>query len=224
MIMKKKTKSQLYYKEVYSYLSQEEVIRERNAWNEFMLGCLYYFGLGVETDQKRAVYYMKLSADKGFSNAQFNLGACYENGTGTSEDKAAAIKYYRMAAVQGNIDGLYSLGLCYKNGYGEVAKNSLEALAYFVQAATQNGGSVEAQNWLGWFYEKGEIVTKNESEAVRWYQLSADKENAYGLYRLGLCYKNGVGVTTNTEMAKKYIQLSATLGNKDAMGALSEFN
>ena len=51
-----------------------------------------------------AIKYYKLSADQGYSGAQYNLGYMYENGYGVKQSDTEAIKYYKLAADQGNLE------------------------------------------------------------------------------------------------------------------------
>jgi len=43
-----------------------------------------------------------LSANQGYSIAQFNLGLCYEKGEGVEKNISKAIELYTLAAKQGN--------------------------------------------------------------------------------------------------------------------------
>ena len=51
-----------------------------------------------------------------------------------------------------------------------------------------------AQFNLGWCYQNGVGVVKDDKEAVRLYSLAAQQGISGAQYNLGWCYRNGVGV------------------------------
>ncbi len=58
---------------------------------------------------------------------------------------------------------------------------------------------------LGWSYDNGIGVEKNNSEAIGWYQKAAQQGNPQAQLNLGLKYENGVGVPKNyTEASGLY--------------------
>ena len=68
------------------------------------LGLLYAKGLGVEKDNKQAIYWYGKAATQGYANAQFNLGMLYLNSGGLKDDtnKAKAIQLLEKASDQGH--------------------------------------------------------------------------------------------------------------------------
>ena len=81
---------------------------------------------------------------------------------------------------------------------------------------------IEAQTILGIMYEKGEGVTENHKEAIKWYQLAAEKGDADAQYKLGLMYSNGEGVLQDNKEAAKWFQLAVEKGNILAKGELDK--
>ena len=73
---------------------------------------------------------------------------------------------------------------------------------------------------LGFSYQEGIGVTKDEVKAATYYQQAADAGLSYGLYNLGLCYKNGIGVPKDKIKAIKYYYLAVLKNNKRAQAAL----
>ncbi len=155
-------------------------------------------------------YYRKL-ADQGNANAQFMLGNLYEEGRNFSEAKG----WYQKAADQGyepardalkrliasdtptasttetkpnaptTAQGQYVMGSHYEYGYGGVTVNYPQAAYWYRQAADQ--GYADAQFNLGWLYENGLGVGKDNDRAKVWYQKAADQGNLgaqSGLQRL----------------------------------------
>ncbi|MFP3542908.1 peptidoglycan-binding protein [Rhizobium sp. SIMBA_035] len=64
-------------------------------------------------------------------------------------------------------------------------------------------------------------VTVSEADAVKWYQLSADKGFAPAQYRLGSIYEKGTGVARDINKAKDYYEQAANQGNASAMHNLA---
>ncbi|RIB00729.1 kinase-like domain-containing protein [Gigaspora rosea] len=66
---------------------------------------------------------------------------------------------------------------------------------------------------LGFCYERGAGVEKNERKAFTYYKKSADMGNADGMNNLGYCYRHGTGVERDEDTAFIYYQKSADMGN-----------
>ena len=66
----------------------------------------------------------------------------------------------------------------------------------FADANEANGNYL-----LGYCYEFGIGVEKNENEAFVNYQKSADLNNPDGMYQVGYCYNLGIGVEVNKQKA-----------------------
>lgn len=77
------------------------------AWNS--LGYMYYYGLGVEKNIKRAYDYFKISFSKGEeSDAYYNMATLLSEGNGEiSVDFSNAYKYSNFIAAKGHTFGTY---------------------------------------------------------------------------------------------------------------------
>ena len=74
----------------------------------------------------------------------------------------------------------------------------------------------EAQNNLGWCYEKGYGVKQDHTEAVKWYRKAAEQGDAQAQFNLGWCYDNGYGVKQDYAEAVKWYRKAAEQGDADA--------
>ena len=63
-----------------------------------MLGNLYRNGEGVPKDDGQAVYWYRLAADWGDSEAQYRLALCLLDGIGASKNTSEAIRLLRETA------------------------------------------------------------------------------------------------------------------------------
>ena len=70
-----------------------------------------------------------------------------------------------------------------------------------------------SQNHIGFMYDNGLGITKDYSEAVKWYRKSADQGFSTAQHNLGYMYRHGKGVTENNEEALKWYRKSAEQGN-----------
>ncbi|RIB10473.1 kinase-like domain-containing protein [Gigaspora rosea] len=66
---------------------------------------------------------------------------------------------------------------------------------------------------LGYCYEHGIGVEKDENKAFTYYQKSADVSNHNGMYQVGYCYYLGIGVEIDKDKAFTYYLKSAEAGN-----------
>ncbi len=114
---------------------------------QFNLGICYVNGWGVPKDDAEAAKWFRKAADKGDADAQFRLGTMYDNGRGVAMDDFEAVKLYRSAAMQGHAMAQHDLGIMHARGEGVPKKDSIEAFAWFIVAASSTNepeGSQEA--------------------------------------------------------------------------------
>jgi len=78
----------------------------------------------------------------------------------------------------------------------------------------------KAQTGLGSAYFNGQGVTKNETEAVKWYRMAAEQGYAPGQHGVGLCYARGRGVPEDDEEAVKWYRKAAEQGFAQAQADL----
>src|SRR5260363_42480 len=67
--------------------------------------------------------------------------------------------------------------------------------------------------WLGYRYEHGIGVEKDENKAFILYQKSAEMNNSNGMYQVGYCYYLGIGIEIDEQKAFSYYLKSAEGGN-----------
>ena len=80
-------------------------------------------------------------------------------------------------------------------------------------------GNNVAQFLVGWLYESGKGVGRNDAEALRWYSMSAEKGNHDAEAKVGEYYESGYAGQTSYSDALKWFQKSADQGN-----AVAEFH
>jgi TPR repeat protein len=120
-----------------------------------------------------------------------------------------ALPLLQQLAEQGNAPAQFNLAQMYHNGQG-VAQNNDQALIWYRKAAEQ--GQVEAQNYLGWFYN----AAQDYSPAVAWYRKAAEQGYAEAQYNLGWLYAKGRGVAQDDKQAVDWFSKAAQQGYADA--------
>lgn len=85
-------------------------------------------------------------------------------------------------------------------------------------------GDAAAQLELGGIYSKGEGVTKDMAEAVKWLTKAAEQGNVEAQMKLGGMYAGGRGVLRNSTEAAKWFTMSANLGNAAAQCQLGRMH
>ena len=145
------------------------------------LGVMYYGGLAVAQDRRRAVELYRKAADQGNALAQNNLGVCYQSGKGVKKNRTEAVKWVQKAAEQGYSLAQLNLGGYYSDGIG-VEKDLKEAVKWWQKAADQ--GNAFAQCRLGVCYEIGKGIDKDIDIAVQLYTEAAKQGETYSQKRL----------------------------------------
>lgn len=87
-------------KKEFAQYSEELVLKAEkgNAEAQYSLGNCYFYGFGIEKDQREAVKWLRKAAEQGYKPAQNDLGHCYYSGAGVERDPEEADKWWRKAA------------------------------------------------------------------------------------------------------------------------------
>ena len=183
------------------------------AGAQYHLGLMYYYGQGVDKDEKEAAKWFRKAAEQEHPEAQTSLSAMYFYGQGVEEDEKEAVKWTHKAAEQGYYAAQYSLGVVYYHGRG-VEEDKKEAAKWFHKAAEQ--GFLEAQHYLGVMYYYGQGVEADEKEAAKWFRKAAEQGHPVAQYSLGVLYYHGQGVEEDEKEAVKWFRKAAEQGDSEA--------
>ena len=86
--------------------------------------------------------------------------------------------------------------------------------------AAAEAGNADAQFNMALMYERGIGVSKDEQEAVVWYQKSAKQDNSNAQFNLAVMYENGRGTTVDYYQAHLWYRKAAVHGDGLAIGNL----
>ncbi|KAL0241021.1 hypothetical protein GEMRC1_006257 [Eukaryota sp. GEM-RC1] len=200
------------------------------------LGNCFLNGIGVNKNQRQAVYWFLEAHSKGNSSARTNLGKtihwsqhhaklgdqlamtalgyCYHFGEGISRDLSLAVHWFQKAAYLGHSTAMYSLAVCLKNGIG-VEKDSFKAVHWFQKGADL--GDSSSMYDLGVCLHGGDGIPKDQSQAVHWFEMAADLGSSHAMYNLGICFDNGLGVARDQSRAVFWFQKAAESSHSIAM-------
>ena len=94
------------------------------------------------------------------------------------------------------------------------------SVAQFIRSRAEQGDAV-AQFDLGRLYDKGQGVTQDVQEAVKWYRLAAAQDYAKAQYNLGVMYIQGKGVPQDFVRAHMWLNIAAAaLSGEDGTEAM----
>lgn len=145
---------------------------EGHAQAQLLLGQWY----ATQPDgSEEALHWLTASAKRGDRQAQYQLGQRYEQGLGVTQSQEIATQWYKKAADQQQPDALLILAK---------RADAKEATDLYQRAA--DGGSAEAQLWLGLAYMKGDPLAHNPSQGHYWLTLAAGQGNHEAEYQLSL--------------------------------------
>ena len=194
----------------------------------YYLSHMYYAGLGVTIDLKKAYNYAKEGYELGSIPATYQYAKYLVNGTGVAKNKEDAdrlfqknyqIKWFKEQYRKDKTAfHAYAVGYMYNNGMGGVKQDYENALIWYKQAA--NLGDLVAQTNLGFMYEKGEGVEKDYTKAVYWYRKAAKQGYAPAHNNLGVMYEYGQGVEKDYTKALYWFRKAAEQGDAYAQNNL----
>lgn len=148
------------------------------------LGRIWMKGLGVTTDQEKALEYFKIADRGGDMKAGRYVGLIAQE----KGDVQTAAQWFRHSAELGDITSQYYLGQAYEAGAG-VPQDYVAAMAWYQKSASRDD-IIASDGMIGMagLYERGLGVAQDMTRALGLYQQAADLGNEAAkeaLIRLG---------------------------------------
>lgn len=160
-ILKKLTSNEGVKKQVDEYLAQ------------------IYFELALEQKNGKAKYqFFHLAWDHGNKKAADAIADMYFEGIGVKKDYLKALEWYEQSATK--FESAYALeriGFMYLQAPGDVERDYQKAMGYFLKASRQ--GSAKGAYMIGYMYENGLGVAKDQNQATTWYGRSQNLESRF---------------------------------------------
>lgn len=223
-------------------------LHDAKAINE--LGDLYFKGIEVDQDFKKAFDHYFRAAELGYAPAQYSLGMMYATGNNIPIDGKKAARYFQLAAEHNIPEAEYELARIYYEG--KLMKHDLpKAFVWYQRAAAAN--IPMAQYHLAYMYLHGEGTEKDEKQAeelflkcadtnieaqrmlgqiyrdrndiynsVEWYEKAAKAGDAESLYMLGLFYEMGPEEWRDLKKAEELYTAAASQQHQGASARLEK--
>jgi TPR repeat protein len=229
------------YNQAYTWYRKGAEAGNANAMTN--LAYLYESGHGVTLDYSQAVGWYRKASDAGQTQAMNNLGTLYELGNGVPKDLEQAKAWYRKAADVGNADARTNLDRVDKlpSTPAPAPKTELTAAekerltkraddAYdrkdYTTAVPEYTKLAEANDtWamsrLGYLYNRGLGVKRDDTQGAYWLRKAADNGNAHSMYNLAVLYGSGQGVPQDYNEAVTWYRKAAEGGDVDGMAGLA---
>ena len=164
--------------------------------SQFYLGFLYASGIGVKSNQAKALTYFTFAALGGDPMAQMSLGYRYWSSINVVSNCEVALSYYRKVA---------------SNVASKISSNSVGTVVHRIRLYDEE--------------EKitGQSQVMLDDDLVQYYQLLADRGDIQAQYGLGLLHYQGArGLNMQYDKALHYFSRAAEAGNNYAMAYLGK--
>lgn len=174
---------------------------------------------GPKQDMPQCLQWLNKAAEKGNKNAQCRLGQILMYGRGGVErDAQKGYHWLSFSAQQGYTPAIYilaELNLLYTNGNQEAMRMGLNQLTQCIKESYP-----PAFMLMGQCYLEGRAVMKDNAQAVKFFQLSAEHGNINAELLLAKLYNGeveGAEFETDAAEAKKWIDKAAEKGHPVAL-------
>ena len=140
-----------------------------------------------------------------------NLGAGYIRRTGIWLRNFKSCKRKNMRILLLTIVVLF-LSACTSEEFDKASTEKFDKISTLAEQ-----GDAKAQFNLGLMYSKGQGVTQDSKQAVKWYRKAAEQGDVDAQYNLGLMYASGKGVTQDYVLAHMWWDIAASSGYESAV-------
>lgn len=179
---------------------------------QLMLAKSYILG-EPKKDDEQALYWMKKSADAGYSMAELNLGFTYFEGNFTPVDLDLAFYYFSLAVEHGNVEAMSYLARCYACGYGTTINYSKAFILYNEAARFDDTYSIYQ---VGQYYAIGRAVKTNDELAFKYFLRGANLHDGDCQAKVAYAYFFSLGIKKDTNEGLKWLEKSVE--QKSAFG------
>ena len=174
------------------------------------------FGNGIEKNAERGTQLISKAVEMGNAAAMNELGSMYFYGRGVKRNPERGLRFYKAAVSRGDASAMASVGsACLQggggSGGGSIQKDPLKALALFLKASEK--GNAKAPADIASMYLNGTGVPKDIDAAVKWYQIGADRGDAWAAEQLALIYSASPSKLLDLQKAVRAAALAVALDN-----------
>lgn len=182
------------------------------------LAFMYMNGKGVQENERTAMQYFLIAAEKGIVQAQRIISREYLSGEFFEQNYETARMWMERAAEQGDPQAQFTLGRYYISGFG--FDDDQKSFEWFLKAAQQE--YPEAEYVVGGCYLHNIYVDTDYSKANEWFELAAEHGEVQAMFELGISYLEGRGIPRNSTLGIKYLVQAADAGHAPAYKELAD--
>lgn len=192
---------------------------------------------GSAFDKEAGEKWLRKAASAGDARSSFELAKrmLAEGGPETpGPNDKEAFQLLQKAAEGGHRFAQVNLGVLFATGRGTDAKDPVQAVKWYREAATDDDdsdvesgsdanhapGKAEACVNLGECYARGAGVEKSERQALGWFARATALGSNDGAYNLGQMYLEGSGTDRDVDRARKYLSQAAEADHPRALYSL----
>lgn len=182
---------------------------------------LYWSGLGVALDQKKAVEWYEFAAEAGGREAQFSLANLLLQGKVVDQDEKRGEELMRKAAAAGHARAQFNVAQIITARRPTWASFK-KALPFYQSAA--KAGIPDAQYALSNIYAEAKGVQFNDDDKARfWLEKSAQSGFDTAQLEFGIWLANGRAGKKDLASARNWFLKAAAQGNVIAQNRLARF-
>jgi len=178
---------------------------------QYALGMFHLEGLVGHKDFNEAVKWLGASAKQGFQPAQYTLVLVFAEGFDTTADAAEAAYWYTGKRGLSDGEATYQVGTFYARGFS-VWRDEQRVIAWLLRR--RGTASATAEPYLKQLYGES---WGDETQAVRWYRISAEAGYVGAQVNLARIYWNTESQYWNCAEAARWTRLAADKGDATAM-------
>ena len=180
-----------------------------DATAQYLLGEMYWNGLGLQKDTAKAADWFRKASDQGLASASSRLAGYYGSFDNNKGD-AQFIAYSRKAAEQGDTVSQVLIGNAYTGMWGYPVDPN-EMVRWFSVAAEQ--GDTSGMMALASAYKNGYHVPVDIEKAIIWFRTAADAGDSTAMWELGKLSEEGSGLRKSDKEAFAWYLKAAQKGN-----------
>ena len=183
----------------------------------YMLACRYRKE-SKEPVRQLWLWYMRVAADRGVSDAQMAVALAFFRG---DEDLGLAHIYFSKAAQQGVTAAKMVVGLAYMNGGDGIQKDERLGAKWLREAADE--GDVKAQYNIAVALSNGYGVNVDKPAAFEYYLKAAHQNFLLAQSAVISCYLHGEGVRKSANEALRWVEILANRGDPRACFMMAKY-
>ena len=196
---------------------------KNSPYYNWFMGIVYCVGTDdIDIDENKAIELWNKSFSEGY-NGSLQIANLYANGGIHIEKNIdTAIEFYKKGVEANGTGSMLQLANLYLSPDSSLQKyhNPKAALELLKKAVKH--GNADACDRLGCMFSFGEIIEKDDEQAVKYFKLADEYGSSNGTLNLGANYLTGRGVEQDLKKAEACYKKAADRGSHEAAMRIAE--